>query len=184
MRSRRCLIIQVLHGARKTIRSRITNNSFLKFTFHGKGNQLITHHENTPLRPTCSHPENLFHLLYECPCFQNFWKTAISWWDNKRTENVALNPTDILYGCLNQTFFQALNHYVVIAKYHIFLSWLNETSPSFEISAFYLMKRFFVNVQLLSKIRHWGNSDQTREHYVHELCQISLSQRMCHSYFF
>ena len=46
----------------------------------------------------CSHPhENLLHLLYECPSTQFFWQMLISWWDEKRSENVTLNTTDILY---------------------------------------------------------------------------------------
>ena len=40
------------------------------------------------------------------------------------------------------------------------------------------MNRFFVNVQLLLKITHWGNSEQNGEHYVHEL-QKYLCLREC-----
>lgn len=83
----------------------------------------------------CSHPhENLVHLLYECPSIQIFWQRVISWWNEKRSENVTLSTSDILYGYKPESnIFQAHNHYVIIAKYHIFLSWLNKTSPSFEI---------------------------------------------------
>ena len=110
----------------------------------------------SPSCDRCSHPhENLFHLLYDCPSIQVFWQRVISWLNEKRSENVTLSALDILYGYKPESnIFQALNHYVVVAKYHIFLSWLNKTSPSFEILAFYLMKRFFVNIQLLLKITH------------------------------
>ena len=40
-------IIQVLHRPGPTFRSRVTNNNFLNSRF----NQLITHYENTPVRP-------------------------------------------------------------------------------------------------------------------------------------
>ena len=75
----------------------------------------------------CNHPhENLLHLLYECPSTQIFWQMAISWWNEKRSENVNLNATDILYGYNPElNICLALNHYVIIAKYHIFLSWFN-----------------------------------------------------------
>ena len=88
----------------------------------------------SPSCDRCSHPhENLFHLLYECPCIQSFWQRVIRWWNEKRSENVTLSPTDILYGYKPEVnIFQALNHYITIAKYN-FLSCLNETSPSFEI---------------------------------------------------
>ena len=89
----------------------------------------------SPSCDRCSHPrENLFHLLYECPRIQFFWQKVISWWNEKRSENVTLSALDILYGYKPESnLFQALNHYVIIAKYHIFLSWLNKTSPSFGI---------------------------------------------------
>ena len=89
----------------------------------------------SPSCDRCSHPrENLFHLLYECPSIQFFWQKVISWWNEKRSENVTLSALDILYGYKPESnLFQALNHYVIIAKYHIFLSWLNKTSPSFGI---------------------------------------------------
>ena len=88
----------------------------------------------SPSCDRCSHPhENLFHLLYECPSIQVFWQRLISWWSERRSENVTLSALDILYGYRPESnIFQALN-YVIIAKYHIFLSWLNKTSPSFEI---------------------------------------------------
>ena len=45
----------------------------------------------------CNHPhENLLQLLYECPSTQIFWQIVVSWWNEKRSENVTLNATDIL----------------------------------------------------------------------------------------
>ena len=56
----------------------------------------------------------------------------------KRSENCTLNATDILYGYKpDSTKFYALNHVLIIAKYHIFQAWLDNSSPSFEI--FYLV---------------------------------------------
>ena len=52
------------------------------------------------------------------------------------------NATDISYGYKPEpNIFQALNHYVIIAKYHIFLSQLNKTSPSLEIFSFLLTEK-------------------------------------------
>ena len=97
----------------------------------------------SPSCDRCSHPhENLFHLLYDCPSTQVFWQRVISWWNEKRSENVILSALDILYGYKSESnIFQALNHYVTIAKYHIFLSWLNKTSPSFEIFSLLLNEK-------------------------------------------
>ena len=97
----------------------------------------------SPSCDRCNHPhENLFHLLYECPSTHIFWHIVISCWNEKRSENVTLNSTDILYGYkpeLNTCL--ALNHYVIIAKYHVFLLWLNKAYPSFEIFSLLLNEK-------------------------------------------
>ena len=55
---------------------------------------------------------------------------------------VVLNATDILYGYKPESnLSQALNHFVIIAKYHIFLSWLNKASSSFEIFSLLLNEK-------------------------------------------
>ena len=89
----------------------------------------------SPSCDRCNHPhENLLHLLYECPSTQISWQMVISWWNEKRSGNVTLNATDILYGYKSElNICLALNHYVIIAKYQIFLSGLNKASTSFEI---------------------------------------------------
>ena len=97
----------------------------------------------SPSCDRCSHPyENLLHLLYESPRTQTFWQMVIAWWNEKRSETVALNATYILYGYKPESnLFQALNHFVIIAKYHIYLSWLNKASPSFEIFSLLLNEK-------------------------------------------
>jgi len=71
----------------------------------------------------------------------------IAWWNEKRSETVALNATYILYGYKPESnLFQAINHFVIIAKYHTYLSWLNKASPSFKIFNLLLNERSFVNV--------------------------------------
>ena len=94
----------------------------------------------SPSCDRCNHPHE--NLLNECPSTQFFWQIVISWRNEKRLENVTLNATDILYGYkpeLNTCL--ALNHYVIIAKYHIFLSRLNKAYPSFEIFSLLLNEK-------------------------------------------
>ena len=84
-----------------------------------------------------------------------------SWWNEKRSENVTLNALDILYGYKSESnIFQTLNNYVIIAKYHIFLSWLNETSLSFEIFSLLLNKKILCertkNNTLRKFLAKWG----------------------------
>ena len=91
----------------------------------------------------CNHPhENLLHLLYECPGTQSFCQIVISWWNERRSENVTLNATDILYGYKSElNTCLTLNHYVIIGKYQIFLSWLNKAYPNFEIFSLLLNEK-------------------------------------------
>ena len=45
----------------------------------------------SPSCDRCSHPyENLFHLLHDCPSIQVFWHRVISWWNERKSENVTL----------------------------------------------------------------------------------------------
>ena len=75
-----------------------------------------------------------FTFYVNAPGLNFFWQRVISWWNEKRSENVTLSALDILYVYKPESnIFQAPNHYVNIEKYHIFLSWLNKTSQSFEI---------------------------------------------------
>ena len=122
----RCFQYKVVHNILPT------NSKLYKMTLR-----------TSPSCDRCNHPhENLLHLLYECPSTQIFWQMVISWWNEKRSENVTLNATDILYGCKPElNICLALNHYVIIAKYHIFLSWLNKASPSFEIFSLLLNEK-------------------------------------------
>ena len=122
----RCFQYKVIHNILPT------NNKFYKMKL-----------KTSPSCDLCGHPnENLLHLLTECPGTQTFWQMVIAWWNKKRSETVVLNATDILYGYkLESNLFQALNHFVIIAKYHIFLSWLNKASPSFEIFSLLLNEK-------------------------------------------
>ena len=54
--------------------------------------------KTSPSCDRCSSPyETLSHLLYECSTVQIFWQ-KVAWWNERRSESVTLNYTDILYG--------------------------------------------------------------------------------------
>ena len=71
-------------------------------------------------------------MLLECSVVEPFWKDVITWWNIKRSDNI--NPsytTEILYGYKPESkSFYALNYYLLIAKYHIFLARHQSESPS------------------------------------------------------
>ena len=71
--------------------------------------------------------ETLVHMFCECPDVKIFWKDVIMWWNIKRPDNIDLNSIEILYGYKPEiTSLYALNHYLLIAKYHVYT--LQETS--------------------------------------------------------
>ena len=68
-------------------------------------------------------------MLVECPGVEPFWKEVITWWNIKRSDNIDPNFSEILYGYKPESkSFYALNHYLLIAKYHIFLA-RNQSEP-------------------------------------------------------
>ena len=63
-----------------------------------------------------------------------FWKEAITWWNVKRSDNINPNYSEILYGYKPESkSFYALNHYLLIAKYHIFPARNQSESPSLKV---------------------------------------------------
>ena len=88
------------------------------------------------------------------PVFKFFWRRVISCWNERRSENVTLSALNILYGYKPESnIFQALTHYVIV-KCHIFHSWLNKTSPSFEIFSLLLNEKILCERTIAFKITH------------------------------
>ena len=73
--------------------------------------------------PQCEHcffqNETLVHMFLECSLVEPFWRDVMTWWYIKRSDNINPSYTEILYGYKSETkSFYALNHYLLIAKYH------------------------------------------------------------------
>ena len=102
----------------------------------------------------CNHPhEKLTHLLYECPIVQSFWQKVTAFWNERRSESVTLNVTDIIYAYKPESgLFCALNHFLLIAKHHIFPCWLNNVSPCLEIFDLILNDKILCEERSLLKI--------------------------------
>ena len=75
--------------------------------------------------------ETLIHMLCECPDVKIFWKDIMMWWNAKCSDNISPSNTEILYGYKPETTtFYALNHYLLIAKYHVFLARNRSETPN------------------------------------------------------
>ena len=84
----------------------------------------------SPIPPT-SHRTN---QLIECPDVKIFWKDIMMWWNAKRSDNISPSNTEILYGYKPEiTTFYTLNHYLLIAKYHVFLARNQSETPNLKV---------------------------------------------------
>ena len=88
--------------------------------------------------PHCEHcrcqNETLLHRFCECPEVKLFWEDVIECWNTNRSEN--FNPTwlEILYGYRPEnTSLHAFNHYLLIAKYHVYLARNLSETPSIKV---------------------------------------------------
>ena len=76
-------------------------------------------------------------MFLECSVVEPFWKDVITWWNIKRSDNI--NPSHSYKPESNYGYkpecksFYVLNHYLLIAKYHIFLAKHQSESPSLEV---------------------------------------------------
>lgn len=88
--------------------------------------------------PRCEHcscqNETLLHRFCECPKVKLFWDDVIKWWNIKRSDNFKPNCLEILYGYKPEnTNLHAFNHYLIIAKYHLYLARNQSETPSIKV---------------------------------------------------
>ena len=114
-------------------------NKLRSFQFKLIHNIIPTNHSlykmNIKASPECERclfpNETLIHMLCECPDVKIFWKDIMMWWNAKRSDNISPSNTEILYGYKPETAtFYALNHYLLIAKYHVFLARNRSETPN------------------------------------------------------
>ena len=117
-------------------------NKLRSFQFKLIHNIIPTNHSlykmNIKVSPKCERclfpNETLIHMLCECPDVKIFWQDIMMWWNNKRSDNINPNNIEILYGYKPETTsFYALTHYLLIAKYHVFLARNQSETPSLKV---------------------------------------------------
>ena len=78
--------------------------------------------------------ETLVHMFLERSLVESFWKDVITWWNIKCSDNINPSYTEILYGYKPESkSFCALNHYLLIVKYHIFCTRNKSESASLKV---------------------------------------------------
>ena len=88
--------------------------------------------------PSCTccetNEESLEHLLFSCKITEFFWKEVLSWLAILKNERVDFSLIDVLFGKFNIVEdFIVINHILLLAKFYIYRSKLNNTKPSLEV---------------------------------------------------
>ena len=91
--------------------------------------------KSSPKCEQCDAPcETISHIFYECPAVKSFWEKVIDWWNRKRSENINPNPTEVLYGYKPESnSFHTFNHYLLIARYYLYLARNKFETPELEV---------------------------------------------------
>ena len=78
--------------------------------------------------------ESLEHLLFSCKITEFFWKEVLSWLAILKNERVDFSLIDVLFGKFDiAEDFIVINHILLLAKFYIYRSKLNNTKPSLEV---------------------------------------------------
>ena len=65
--------------------------------------------------------ESIEHLLIECDYSNKFWQDLINWFNMIDIKVEALSEIDKIFGlCKRQADFHLLNHFLILAKQHIY----------------------------------------------------------------
>ena len=88
--------------------------------------------------PSCTfcktNEESLEHLLFFCKITEFFWKEVLSWLAILNNEIVDFSLIDVLFGKFDiDEDFIVINHILLLAKFYIYRSKLDNTKPSLEV---------------------------------------------------
>ena len=83
--------------------------------------------------PYCAHEkQSMPHLFIECALAYTFWKMFKTWWKYKTKKEIHLQAAQILYGILQSSENgNLINHLLIIAKYYIFSSYVQNEHFTF-----------------------------------------------------
>ena len=78
--------------------------------------------------------QDLIHVLVSCPAVSEFWKTFLVWYETYTSTKLELPVAKILYGTIEDDRLSRLtNHLLLIAKYYIYCSSINEEPLSISV---------------------------------------------------
>jgi hypothetical protein len=80
----------------------------------------------------CTKLDDEAHYFGLCPALESFWNSFTGWCQGFLNEDIKFTIEDILVGILiNNTKYNTINACILLAKWHIYKSKLNETDAFF-----------------------------------------------------
>jgi hypothetical protein len=81
---------------------------------------------------TCQSLDDIAHYFYKCQTLQRFWNNFSRWWKNVTNNSINLDTKTIIVGITNMhTKNQLLNACILLAKWHIYKTKLNQSQIFF-----------------------------------------------------
>ena len=77
--------------------------------------------------------ETISHIFYECPAIKIFWEKSIDLWNRKRSENMNLKKLKFFGYKPESNSFHTFNHYLLIARYYVYLARNKFETPELEV---------------------------------------------------
>ena len=80
----------------------------------------------------CKELDDIVHYFFACRPQMMFWRNFSTWWRNAMDEEIKLSEKEILLGYFEHTsYYLTLNACILLAKWHIFKTKLNEDNIFF-----------------------------------------------------
>ncbi len=89
--------------------------------------------------------ENILHVFYECQTVSNFWQKVENFINSHFDSNLRITKYSVMFGSDSNTHI--VNHILLLAKRFIYISSLQQISPSFD--------RFLTSIKDICKIEQF-----------------------------
>jgi hypothetical protein len=99
----------------------------------------------------CNMVDDIPHFLLECRQVKTFWDMFRSWWNNWTGDNLQINRQNILAGILGKKQI-TLNACILLGKWHIYKTKLNQTSVFFY--KFLCDLKYYISVEKTIALRN------------------------------
>ena len=101
----------------------------------------------------CNFPtKTTIHMFFECPAVKLLWKDVLNWWNFKHSESINPSATEILYSYKPESkSFHTYNHYLLIARYYIYLARNKSNIPKLEVLIIFLETKIQCEREIATK---------------------------------